>query len=75
MKGEKSKNFFIKSSEFIYRVEHLTLEGTCSTDHGPKNVKIKNLYVDKFPVTNKEYLDFVKKTGYKPRDTDRKSVV
>ena len=50
----KNKKIYIKSSEFIYRVEHLTLEGTCSTDHGPKNVKIKNLYVDKYPVTNKE---------------------
>ena len=67
----KNKKIYIKSSEFIYRVEHLTLEGTCSTDHGPKNVKIKNLYVDKYPVTNKEYLNFVKKTGYQPRDTQR----
>ena len=53
----KNKKIYIKSSEFIYRVEHLTLEGTCSIDHGPKNVKTKNLYIDKYPVTNKQYLD------------------
>ena len=71
MQEDKNKKIYIKSTEFIFRVEHLTLEGTCSTDHGPKNVKIKNLYVDKFPVTNKEYLNFVKTTGYKPKDPQR----
>ena len=42
MKVAKDKKIIVKSSKYIYRVEHLTLEGTCSTDHGPKNVKIKN---------------------------------
>ena len=45
MKLIKNKKIFIESTEYIYRVEHLTLEGTCSKDHGPRNVKIKNLYV------------------------------
>ena len=67
----QDKKIFIKSTEFIYRVEHLTLEGTCSVDHGPKKVKIANMYVDKFPVTNKRYFDFIKKTGYQPKDPQR----
>ena len=71
MKLKKDRKIFIESSEYIYRVEHLTLEGTCSKDHGPKNVKIKDLYVDKFPVTNKEYFDFIKITGYQPKDSQR----
>ena len=71
MKLKKNKKIFIESTEYIYRVEHLTLEGTCSKDHGPRNVKIKNLYVDKFPVTNKEYFNFMKKTGYQPKDPQR----
>ena len=71
MTKDKNKKIYISSSEFIYRVEHLTLEGTCSLDHGPKKVKIKNLYVDKYPVTNKEYLNFIKKTRYHPRDVQR----
>ena len=71
MKLKKNKKIFIESTEYIYRVEHLTLEGACSKDHGPRNVKIKNLYVDKFPVTNKEYFNFMKKTGYQPKDPQR----
>ena len=48
MKSFVNKKIFIESNEYTYRVEHLTLEGTCSTDHGPRNVKIKNLLVDKY---------------------------
>ena len=61
MKTFENNKIFINSNEYIYRVEHLTLEGSCSLDHGPRNVKIKKLYADKYPVTNKQYLSFVKK--------------
>ena len=61
MKSFENKKIFIESNEYTYRVEHLTLEGTCSTDHGPRNVKIKNLLVDKYPVTNQQYSFFLKK--------------
>ena len=71
MKTFENNKIFINSGEYIYRVEHLTLEGSCSLDHGPRNVKIKKLYADKYPVTNKQYLSFVKKTGYKPQDSQR----
>ena len=71
MKNFENNKIFIKSDEYIYRVQHLTLDGSCSMDHGPKNVKIKNLYVDKYPVTNKQYLSFVKKMNYKPHDLQR----
>ena len=46
MKSFVNKKIFIESNEYTYRVEHLTHEGTCSTDHGQRNVKIKNLLVD-----------------------------
>ena len=59
MKSFVNKKIFIESNEYTYRVEHLTLEGTCSTDHGPRNVKIKNLLVDKYPVTNQQYYFFL----------------
>ena len=42
MKNFENNKIFIKSDVYIYRVQHLTLEGSCSMDHGPKNVKIKN---------------------------------
>ena len=71
MKTFENNKIFINSNEYIYRVEHLTLEGSCSLDHGPRNVKIKKLYADKYPVTNKQYISFVKKTGYKPQDSQR----
>ena len=68
MKSIQNNKIFIDSAEYIYRVEHLTLEGTCSLDHGPKIVNIKNLYADKYPVTNQQFLNFIKSTGYKPAD-------
>ena len=71
MKSFEHKKIFIESNEYTYRSEHLTLEGTCSTDHGPRNVKIKNLFVDKYPVTNEQYSFFLKKTGYQPKDSQR----
>ena len=71
MKSVENKKIFINSNKYVYRVEHLTLEGTCSIDHGPKYVEIKNLFVDKYPVTNKQYLNFLKKTGYFPKDNQR----
>ena len=71
MKSIQNNKIFIDSSEYIYRVAHLTLEGTCSLDHGPKNVCIKNLYVDKYPVTNQQFLNFIKSTDYKPADPQR----
>ena len=63
MKSFVNKKIFIESNEYTYRVEHLTLEGTCSTDNGPRNVKIKNLLVDKYPVNNQQYSLLLKKTN------------
>ncbi len=57
----KEKKIFIESAEYIYRAEHLTLEGTCSKDHGPRKFKIKQRLVDKYPVPNNEYLNLLRK--------------
>ena len=43
----KEKKIFIESAEYIYRAEHLTLEGTCSKDHGPRKLKIKDMTIAK----------------------------
>jgi gamma-glutamyl hercynylcysteine S-oxide synthase len=35
------------------------------------NIKIDSFLVDKFPVTNAQYYDFLLNSGYRPRDTTR----
>ena len=60
------EKILIKPTKYIYRSEHLTMEGTCSVDHGPREVEIKQIWVDKYPVTNNDYYQFIEKTGYKP---------
>jgi formylglycine-generating enzyme required for sulfatase activity len=34
-----------------------------------KIVKIKGFYIDKYPVTNNQFYDFMESTGYTPKDT------
>ena len=64
MKTFENNKIFINSDEYIYRVEHLTLEGSCSLDHGPRNVKIKKLYADKLDKSNfPEAINFYRQTN------------
>ncbi|MBE0640294.1 MAG: formylglycine-generating enzyme family protein [Bacteroidales bacterium] len=32
-------------------------------------VRVKSFYMDKFPISNRQYFDFVRKSGYLPKDT------
>ena len=73
MKTFENNKIFINSDEYIYRAEHLTLEGSCSLDHGPRNVKIKKISRNKLDVKNthgsnekvKKISSFKKFTDYK----------
>lgn len=58
----------IPEDSYIYRVEHRIMEGDCDYDHGPRMVHIPSLLVDKYPVTNGRYYEFMKDSGYDPRD-------
>ena len=58
----------ILPDKYIYRVVHRIMEGDCEYDHGPRMVEIKELYVDKYPVTNRMYKEFMDESGYKPCD-------
>lgn len=60
---------FIPGDSFIYRVEHRIMEGDCDYDHGPRMVKVPDLFIDKYPVTNERYYYFLKESGYKPKDS------
>ena len=44
------------------------MEGGCSFDHGPREVVINKIEVDKYPVTNLQYYNFIKKTNYMPSE-------
>jgi gamma-glutamyl hercynylcysteine S-oxide synthase len=35
----------------------------------PKSISFKNFYMDKYPVTNRQFRNFIDKTGYSPNDT------
>lgn len=54
---------------YIYRVEHRIMEGDCDYDHGPRLVQVPTLLVDKYPVTNAEFYEFLQESGYWPADS------
>lgn len=57
---------FIKGGRFIYRVDHRIMEGDCQYDHGPFVADVSDFYMDKYPVTNKQFETFLNESGYKP---------
>ncbi len=59
---------FVKGGKYLYRVDHRIMEGDCQYDHGPKIVTVEDFYIDKYPVTIKDYLDFLKESSYSPED-------
>ena len=60
------ENIWIKipSQQVIYRVHHRTLEGGCSAEHGPVLKNCAAFNIQKYPVTNAEFVKFVEQTGY-----------
>ena len=66
MKNRSSQVAKIPRDRYVFRCTHLTMEGTCGVDHGPRMVDIGPLLVDVFPVTNAEYRDFIADSGYEP---------
>ena len=56
----------LAQQRYIYRCTHLTMEGDCPADHGPRAVSIGPLLADVFPVTNQDYQAFIASAGYKP---------
>lgn len=64
-----SEMIFIQESTFVYRVVHRIMEGDCACDHGPVIKRMPAFLISKYPVTNAEYADFVKESGYRPVDS------
>lgn len=61
--------FFVPKTTYIYRVRHRIMEGDCQYDHGPRMVTAGPFYADRYPVTNVQYFEFLKASGYQPKDT------
>jgi formylglycine-generating enzyme required for sulfatase activity len=59
---------YIQASEYIYRVQHRIMEGDCQYDHGPRTVKVASFYIDKYPITNKRFKEFLDASKYYPID-------
>lgn len=62
------EEIFVAGGGFIYRVLHRIMEGDCQCDHGPLWVIAPSMYVDKYPVTNAMYYDYLQDSGYVPED-------
>lgn len=58
----------IEKDKYIFRVVHRIMEGDCQCEHGPIPVEIRNIEAMKYAVTNAQYYEFIKESGYRPRD-------
>ncbi len=58
----------IPAASYIYRVVHRIMEGDCEYDHGPREVKLPDFEISKYPITNAQYKAFMDETHYKPED-------
>lgn len=59
---------FIPEKTILYQVRHRIMEGDCQVEHGPTAVHIPGFYILRYPVTNGQYLEFVRQTGYTSPD-------
>src|SRR6478672_2602574 len=59
---------FIPGTSYIYRVQHRIMEGDCQCDHGPRIVTVADFTIDRFPVTNLQFQQFLEESGYWPDD-------
>lgn len=59
---------FLPEQTILYEVRHRIMEGDCQVEHGPTAVHLSAFYIQRYPVTNGQYLEFVRNTGYVSRD-------
>lgn len=59
----------IQKTSYIYRVVHRIMEGDCEYDHGPRLVQLEHIRMSKYPVTNRQYEQFLNASGYWPKDS------
>jgi len=58
----------IPASRMLYMVRHRIMEGDCQAEHGPVVLHLDAYQIQKYPVTNAQYMLFVEQTGYCPAD-------
>ena len=58
----------VPAFRYIYRVRHRIMEGDCPYDHGPREVSSGPLAAGRCPVTNRQYAQFIRQSGYRPAD-------
>lgn len=54
----------IPAQDVIYRVRHRIMEGGCQVEHGPLIMHCPAFEMQKYPVTNEDYVMFIEETGY-----------
>ena len=59
---------FLPEQTILYEVRHRIMEGDCQVEHGPTAVHLSAFYIQRYPVTNGQHLEFVRNTGYVSRD-------
>lgn len=64
----KQEEIRVERAEYIYRCVHRVMEGDCQMEHGPIAVTVGPLLADKYAVTNAMYAEFLRESGYKPKD-------
>jgi len=58
----------IPGGAFVYRVRHRIMEGDCQVEHGPVLLDMPAFEMQKYPVTNAMYREFLDQSGYAPAD-------
>lgn len=60
----------VPDTRMLYVVRHRIMEGDCQAEHGPTVVDLPAYQIQRYPVTNAQYMTFVRETGYCPSDGD-----
>lgn len=60
---------FVKGGEYIYYSVHGDDFILYPDNSEPKNIFVDDFYIDKYPVTNRQYKHFINESGYLPTDT------
>ncbi len=64
----KQETVAIAKDTYIYRCVHRIMEGDCQMNHGPYAATIGPLEAEKYTVTNAMFYDFMKASGYQPKN-------